>query len=172
MISNFKQLMFEHFIDELQESFDITSTDYGTNWPVDNKQFATKNATYFKFNNFCVRVNCTIIGDVIGFKFSTAPIGKMTRSIAELTFSTAKEFDEYVPNVQELFSKAIYVLTEFVKDHEEISQVVFQGANEKLKSIYNILVRKKFFLDKIKSYGFEYSLEKTVENEAHTFVKV
>lgn len=169
--------------DEIVEAFGAREVKYGTNFPeFDNAKLSAQDITYFWFGNKIVRVNLTNQGDAVVLKFAvsnsvptdaTVDKGYLTPTKGVEFYGDTNHIMANVDNPLRLFNSVIYVLLSVVNKNN-INTIAFEGADEKLKSFYNTIVKNDKALSIFKKHGFEYNEKKSANEKLkmHVFTRV
>lgn len=152
---------------KLDESFNVTKTEYGNNYPeLNNRKFTTINGTYFNIGNQIVQVLPTKVDSkTVYFKFRTS---SDNRSLSDNNFKVGDDYSSHNANALTIFNKALFVLFEYTSKNN-ITEIVFEGISFDLKRVYSTITKNKRILNNFKKYGWEYSHS---EKDTHVFKKV
>ncbi len=152
---------------KLNESFDISKTDFGTNYPkLNNKKFSD-GETYFNIGEQIIKVSLIKTDvDSIYFKFSTS---RTNGSLDDNNFKAGDDYNYQNANALTIFNKAIYVLFYYLDDNPTIEKLFFEGTTKSLKKVYYALTKNKKVLQKFKLYRWVYV---NTKNDVHMFKKI
>jgi hypothetical protein len=137
----------------LSESVSPVKTNYGTD--LSNEEIIFENDQHFTF------FKMKDLYYLVGVNSKTGEIYFGTSD----TFDTESEdnidnFDDTKRGTNKLslrvFNNVFYVLLEILKDISDIKKLYFNGANKDLENTYSLIVKNKFFLEKLKELGYNY----------------
>jgi hypothetical protein len=155
----------------LLESVAPKETPYGTNDDADDRVIAHDRAssfiTFFKSNDltYAVLVNKYSDGFEVGFGAS---------DVKDSFIKNLRAFTDKRTNVlsgglaAQTFSKVFYVLVEMVEKGRWACPLYFSEADPRLGTLYDNLVKNKFFLEELGKLGYTYEGK---ENKHHKFVR-
>ncbi len=154
----------------INESFDMSETNYGNNHPLyDDKTFVKSLnffVTYFKFGDEVIELSFYQDKKYYYVKFK---IGDFKNNKEDIKFVIENKLDVRRNDALKIFNRVIFVIKQFT-DVYDVEGITFEGARSNLQNLYSILVNNKRFLSKMKEIGFHY-IDNSEDEGIFTFRK-